>query len=65
MSGVIAASEPSWIAPFTGLIAYLKASGKDIDAAFEPWRDLITDSRALRLTVYDVADRLRSLRPAS
>ncbi|MEJ8646128.1 toxin Doc [Streptomyces sp. MS1.HAVA.3] len=46
-------------------VAYIKASGKDIDAAFEPWRDLITDIRALRLTVYDVADRLRSLRPAS
>ncbi|WP_331732919.1 hypothetical protein OG592_42705 (plasmid) [Streptomyces avidinii] len=36
-----------------------------IDAAFEPWRDLITGIRALRLTVYDVADRLRSLHPAS
>ncbi len=46
-------------------VAYIKAAGKDIDAAFEPWRDLITDIRALRLTVYDVADRLRSLRPAS
>ncbi|GAA2652586.1 hypothetical protein GCM10010425_77860 [Streptomyces spororaveus] len=46
-------------------VAYIKASGKDIDTAFEPWRDLITDIRGLRLTVYDVADRLRSLRPAS
>ncbi|MFC6137963.1 toxin Doc, partial [Streptomyces spororaveus] len=41
-------------------VAYIKASGKDIDTAFEPWRDLITDIRGLRLTVYDVADRLRS-----
>ncbi|MET9323653.1 toxin Doc [Streptomyces sp. NPDC003038] len=46
-------------------VAYIKAFGKDIDAAFELWRDLITDIRALRLTVYDVADRLRSLRPAA
>ncbi|WP_405676666.1 toxin Doc [Streptomyces sp. NBC_00868] len=46
-------------------VAYIKASGKDVDTAFEPWRDLITDIRALRLTVYDVADRLRSMRPPS
>ncbi|WP_328929714.1 toxin Doc [Streptomyces sp. NBC_00190] len=46
-------------------VAYIKASGKDVDTAFEPWRDLITDIRALRLTVYDVADRLRSMRPRS
>lgn len=45
-------------------IAYLKASGQTVDPAYEPWRDLITDIRALRLTVYDIADRLRSLRPA-
>lgn len=31
--------------------------------AYEPWRDLIADIRALRLTVYDIADRLRSMRP--
>ncbi len=40
----------------------LRASGEEIDDSFEPWRDLITDIRALRLTVYDIADRLRSLR---
>ncbi|GGP95687.1 toxin Doc [Streptomyces melanogenes] len=44
-------------------VAYIQASGSDVDTAFEPWRDLITDIRALRLTVYDVADRLRSMRP--
>ncbi|MDX3538338.1 toxin Doc [Streptomyces sp. MB09-01] len=46
-------------------VAYIRASGKDVDTAFEPWRELITDIRALRLTVYDVADRLRSMRPGS
>ncbi|MEV6735251.1 toxin Doc [Streptomyces sp. NPDC051364] len=46
-------------------VAYIRASGKDVDVAFEPWRDLITDIRALRLNVYDVADRLRSMSPAS
>ncbi|MEU0770570.1 toxin Doc [Streptomyces albogriseolus] len=45
-------------------VAYLRASGESIDPTYEPWRDLIVDIRALRLTVYDVADRLRSLRPA-
>ncbi|MEV7675920.1 toxin Doc [Streptomyces sp. NPDC088752] len=43
-------------------IAYVEASGESIEAAYEPWRALITDIRALRLTVYDVADRLRSWR---
>ncbi|WP_327419000.1 toxin Doc [Streptomyces sp. NBC_01233] len=46
-------------------VAYIRASGKDVDTAFEPWRDLITDIRALRLTVYEVADRLRSMRQGS
>lgn len=45
-------------------IAYIRASGQSVDTAYEPWRDLITDIRALRLTVYDIADRLRSMRPA-
>ncbi|MEW2393026.1 toxin Doc [Streptomyces venezuelae] len=44
-------------------IAYIRASGETIDDAFDPWRDLITDVRALRLTVYDIAERLRSMRP--
>ncbi|MFJ3519790.1 toxin Doc [Streptomyces sp. NPDC090131] len=45
--------------------AYLRASGQAVDDAFEPWHALITDIRALRLNVYDVADRLRSLRLTS
>ncbi|MFD5309971.1 toxin Doc [Streptomyces ardesiacus] len=45
-------------------VAYIRASTETVDASYEPWRDLIMDIRALRLTVYDVADRLRSLRPA-
>lgn len=45
-------------------VAYIRASGESVDtSAYEPWRDLIADIRALRLTVYDVADRLRSMRP--
>ncbi|MET9097142.1 toxin Doc [Streptomyces cyaneofuscatus] len=44
--------------------AYIEASGETVDAAYEPWRDLIMDIQALRLSVYDVADRLRSWRPA-
>ncbi|WP_316779808.1 toxin Doc [Streptomyces sasae] len=43
-------------------VAYIRASGEDVDESFELWRDLITDIRALRLTVYDIADRLRSWR---
>ncbi|MFE5406457.1 toxin Doc [Streptomyces sp. NPDC056580] len=43
-------------------VAYIEASGETVDAPYEPWRDLITDIRALRLTVYDIADRLRSWR---
>ncbi|MGW6688650.1 hypothetical protein [Streptomyces sp. NPDC054961] len=46
-------------------VAYIRASVKTVDDTFEPWRDLINDIRALRLNVYDVADRLRSLRPTS
>ncbi|MER8226148.1 toxin Doc [Streptomyces sp. NPDC094143] len=42
-------------------IAYIRASSETVDDSYEPWRDLITDIRALRLTVYDIADRLRSL----
>ncbi|WP_338704157.1 toxin Doc (plasmid) [Streptomyces sp. Q6] len=43
-------------------IAYIEACGESVDHSYEPWRDLITDIRALRLTVYDIADRLRSWR---
>ncbi|MFE6834761.1 toxin Doc [Streptomyces sp. NPDC057705] len=46
-------------------VAYIRASGKDVETTFAPWRDLITDIRALRLTVYEVADRLRSMRQGS
>ncbi|MFJ3906418.1 toxin Doc [Streptomyces sp. NPDC090025] len=42
-------------------IAYLRASGRSVDVTVEPWHALITDIRALRLTVYSVADRLRAL----
>ncbi|MFD4245348.1 toxin Doc [Streptomyces sp. NPDC058525] len=44
-------------------VAYIRASGKEVDTAFAPWRALITDIRALRLTVYGVADRLRAMTP--
>ncbi|MFD7748038.1 toxin Doc [Streptomyces sp. NPDC059698] len=43
-------------------MAYIEASGESVDAAYESWRDLIRDIQALRLSVYDVADRLRSWR---
>lgn len=42
--------------------AYIEASGESMEAGYELWRDLIADIQALRLTVYDVADRLRSWR---
>ncbi|MFH9370527.1 hypothetical protein ACH4K8_33190 [Streptomyces anulatus] len=43
--------------------ACIEASGESANAAaYESWRDLIMDIQALRLTVYDVADRLRSCR---
>ncbi|MER6021898.1 toxin Doc [Streptomyces anulatus] len=41
---------------------YIEASGESVKAAFESWRDLIMDIQARCLTVYDVADRLRSWR---
>ncbi|MFF2331953.1 MULTISPECIES: toxin Doc [unclassified Streptomyces] len=44
-------------------VAYIRASGKPVDDAFEPWETLIRDIRTLRLTVYDIADRLRSMQP--
>ncbi|MEU8893587.1 toxin Doc [Streptomyces sp. NPDC048442] len=42
-------------------VAYLRASGEDLSTAYEPWRDLIQDIQALRVNVFDVADRLRTL----
>ncbi|MFJ8301278.1 toxin Doc [Streptomyces sp. NPDC094447] len=44
-------------------VAYIQASGKTVDEAFEPWETLVRDIRGLRLTVYDIADRLRSMQP--
>ncbi|MFD8079963.1 toxin Doc [Streptomyces sp. NPDC059718] len=41
-------------------VAYIEASGETVDATYEQWRDLIADIRALRLTVFDISDRLRS-----
>ncbi|MFD3327469.1 toxin Doc [Streptomyces sp. NPDC058701] len=44
-------------------VAYIEASGGGaVDAAYEQWRELLTDIRLLRVTVFDVADRLRSWR---
>ncbi|MFF0430023.1 toxin Doc [Streptomyces sp. NPDC004520] len=44
-------------------VAYIRASGATVDDAFEPWETLIRDVRGLRLSVYDIADRLRSMQP--
>ncbi|MFH9742658.1 toxin Doc [Streptomyces roseolus] len=44
-------------------VAYIRASGKSVDDAFEPWETLVRDIRGLRLSVYDIADRLRSMQP--
>lgn len=45
-------------------VAYIEASGETVDAPYEQWRELITDIRMLRTTVFDVADRLRSWQQA-
>ncbi|MFG2873438.1 toxin Doc [Streptomyces sp. NPDC048337] len=45
-------------------VAYIEASGRAVEASYEQWRDLITDIRMLRVTVFDVADRLRSWQPS-
>ncbi|WP_434587344.1 toxin Doc [Streptomyces sp. A5-4] len=41
-------------------IAYLAASGEQVDTANGPWRGLIQDIRAARVDVYAIAARLRS-----
>ncbi|MFB7578838.1 toxin Doc [Streptomyces hydrogenans] len=46
-------------------VAYIRASGKTVDDGFEPWGTLIRDLRELRLSVYDIADRLRSMQPGT
>ncbi|MEV7681586.1 toxin Doc [Streptomyces sp. NPDC088341] len=43
-------------------VAYIKASGESIHGSIDEWRALMTDVRALRVNVFDVADRLRSMR---
>ncbi|MER0443070.1 toxin Doc [Streptomyces sp. Edi4] len=45
-------------------VAYIRASGETVDDSFGPWETLVREIRTLQLTVYDVADRLRALRPA-
>ncbi|MER6409354.1 toxin Doc [Streptomyces viridosporus] len=47
------------------VVACIRAPGQDVDTTYDPWRDLITDIRALRPTSYDIADRLRSIRSAA
>ncbi|GHJ96310.1 hypothetical protein SNE510_58290 [Streptomyces sp. NE5-10] len=44
-------------------VAYIRASGKTVDDGFESWGTLIRDIHGLRLSVYDIADRLRSMQP--
>ncbi|MFF4337668.1 toxin Doc [[Kitasatospora] papulosa] len=43
-------------------VAYVKASGESIDGSIDEWRALMADVRALRVNVFDIADRLRSMR---
>ena len=45
-------------------VAYLEASGEQVDTKFELWRELIYDIRGLRLDSYGIAERLRSWRQA-
>ncbi|MFD0009095.1 hypothetical protein ACFVJ4_43045 [Streptomyces sp. NPDC127178] len=42
-------------------VAYIRASGETVNDSYEPWRDLISDIRAVRLAVHDIAHRLRSM----
>ncbi|WP_351228588.1 toxin Doc [Streptomyces sp. NPDC002133] len=43
-------------------VAYIKACGETVVATQQQWMQLIDDIKALRLTSYDIADRLRSWR---
>ncbi|MGW0844187.1 toxin Doc [Streptomyces sp. NPDC002787] len=43
-------------------VAYIEASGETVGGTQEQWIQLIGDIKALRLTTYDIADRLRSWR---
>lgn len=59
MAGVIAASEPSWIAPFTGLslrqfgklVTVLRRQGADAVRKGRPW-SLPLEDRALLVAAY-------------
>ncbi|MFF8432322.1 toxin Doc [Streptomyces sp. NPDC016566] len=44
-------------------VAYVEASGATVVADQQQWIQLIEDIKALRLTTYDIADRLRSWQP--
>ncbi|MFE2285527.1 hypothetical protein ACFXDJ_15305 [Streptomyces sp. NPDC059443] len=50
------------VADHSALVAAVARHG--VDAPYEQWRELITDIRTLRTTVFDVADRLRSWQQA-
>ncbi|HEY5834353.1 toxin Doc [Streptomyces sp.] len=41
-------------------VAYIEASSETVVATQQQWIQLIEDIKALRLTTYDIADRLRS-----
>jgi hypothetical protein len=59
VAGVIAASEPSWIAPFTGLspgqfgklVTVLRTKGADMVCTGRPW-SLPLEDRALLVAAY-------------
>lgn len=59
MAGVITASQPSWITPFTGLsphafrklVTQLRRNGADVARAGRPW-SLPLEDRVLLVTVY-------------
>ncbi|MFF5694790.1 transposase family protein, partial [Streptomyces albidoflavus] len=59
MSGVITASEPSWIAPFTGLsprvfgrlVTALRREGAESQGQGRPWK-LSLEDRVLLVTAY-------------
>ncbi|MXM66125.1 toxin Doc [Streptomyces sp. HUCO-GS316] len=46
-------------------VAYIEASGETVAASREAWIQLVEDIKAIRLTSYDIADRLRSWRAPS
>ncbi|MEW2267218.1 toxin Doc [Streptomyces sp. NPDC047853] len=47
---------------YTVALAYLSMHDERVNAKFELWRELIADTRALRLDSFSIAERLRSLR---